>query len=123
MTRRRVRRPLSLTSLIDVIFLLLLFFMLSSTFSKYGDVDMQVGRSAAGPSSEDDLMFLRLAEDSLSLNGRALALTDLADRLTDEDEPTVVVSVRPEVTAQRMTDLLVALRDAPEARVILLGDS
>ncbi|WP_319529806.1 biopolymer transporter ExbD [uncultured Cohaesibacter sp.] len=33
-----------LTSLIDVIFLLLLFFMLSSTFSKYSQLDLGVSQ-------------------------------------------------------------------------------
>ena len=34
------RRRLSLTSLIDVLFLLLLFFMLSSTFTQFGEVNI-----------------------------------------------------------------------------------
>ena len=37
-----VRRQISVTSLIDVIFLLLLFFMLSSTFSKFADVELSL---------------------------------------------------------------------------------
>ena len=36
----RKRKPLSLTSLIDVIFLLLLFFMLTSTFTRFARVEI-----------------------------------------------------------------------------------
>ncbi|WP_367714863.1 biopolymer transporter ExbD [Nitratireductor sp. GISD-1A_MAKvit] len=39
----RRRKPLSLTSLIDVIFLLLLFFMLSSTFTRFASVEISGG--------------------------------------------------------------------------------
>ena len=53
MSLKRVqqRRRASITSLIDVIFLLLLFFMLASTFSKFSEIDIAVA-SAAGRSEE-----------------------------------------------------------------------
>ena len=41
---RRISRPIPLTPLIDVVFLLLMFFMLSTTFSKFGQFGM--GRAA-----------------------------------------------------------------------------
>ena len=48
MRRRRRSGRLSMTSLIDVIFLLLLFFMLTSTFSKFSEVEL----AAEGTSDE-----------------------------------------------------------------------
>lgn len=48
---RRSRRP-SLTSLIDVIFLLLLFFMLSSTFTRFSEVEI-AGSSTGNAVSEN----------------------------------------------------------------------
>ncbi|MEX0280950.1 MAG: biopolymer transporter ExbD, partial [Arenibacterium sp.] len=36
----RRRRVVSLTALIDVVFLLLLFFMLTSTFSSFGEIEL-----------------------------------------------------------------------------------
>jgi len=121
MPRRMRRRTVSMTSLIDVIFLLLLFFMLSSTFTRFGGVEMRVG--GAGPAADraGERLFLRLEEERLSLNGVPVAMSALVGRLGGVADPTVIVSVRPGVTAQRMTDLLVTLRDAPEARVMLLG--
>ncbi len=112
-----------MTSLIDVIFLLLLFFMLSSTFSKFGDVELHVGTAGAEATQSDRLLFLQLEEDSLSLNGITLTLPALATQFAADQDATLVVSVQETVTAQRMTDLLVALRDVPEARVVLLGQS
>lgn len=111
-----------MTSLIDVIFLLLLFFMLSSTFSKFGEVEMHVGGTGTGSVQPDTMVFLRLEEEDLSLNGVSLDIPATVTRLSQQTGQTVVVSVQPNVTAQRMSDLLVALRDVPETRVILLGE-
>ena len=69
------------------------------------------------------MVFLRLEDENLSLNGVPLSLSSLVAQLSEDDAAlTVVVSVQSSVTAQRLTDLLVVLREAPEARVVLLGD-
>ncbi len=44
------RRRISLTPLIDVIFLLLMFFMLSSTFARFADLDVARQSATPGPS-------------------------------------------------------------------------
>jgi biopolymer transport protein ExbD len=41
----QIRRPLPLIPLVDVVFLLLMFFMLSSTFSKFGSLQLAKGSS------------------------------------------------------------------------------
>lgn len=122
MIRRARRRPVSLTSLIDVIFLLLLFFMLSSTFAKFAEVDMAVGQSGRPSVQPDQLVFVQLEETRLTLNGTPTPMTDLAAQIGELGSNNVVVSVRKSASAQRMTDLLVALRVTPDLRVTLLGD-
>lgn len=116
------RRRLSMTSLIDVIFLLLLFFMLSSTFSKFGEVRLDAGGAGSAGPVPERLALLRLDADTLDLNGTPLTLAQLAQRLDALDNPTLAVTVRPAASAQRLTDLLVALRARPDVPVILLGD-
>lgn len=75
------RRPLSLTSLIDVIFLLLLFFMLSSTFTRFGKVDLAAGgQGGAGPAPD---IFLTVDGQGLRLNGLAMDLEGAAEAVTD----------------------------------------
>ncbi|MFW2544429.1 ExbD/TolR family protein [Primorskyibacter sp. 2E107] len=122
--RERRRRRLSMTSLIDVIFLLLLFFMLSSTFTRFAEVDLSAGAAGGtAPPSERPPVFLRLGVATLDLNGRAVSLDALADRLAPllGDAPgSVLVSLRGAVDAQRLTDLLVALRTVPKAEVTVL---
>ena len=66
------RRRMALTSLIDVIFLLLLFFMLSSTFSTFGEIEL--GQATAGvtkSSAVSNPAFVQLGVDRLVLNGNA----------------------------------------------------
>ena len=112
-----------MTSLIDVIFLLLLFFMLTSTFSKFSEVELSAAGSGATAPSDAPPLFLQLGMDDLRLNGDlldldALALSPLSEA---EDGTTLIVSLGAEVDSQRLTDLLVALRHIPALRVTVLG--
>ena len=124
MRKRHHRRKLSMTSLIDVIFLLLLFFMLSSTFSHFAEVELGAAASGAGGAAQAKPAFLRLGADSLSLNGRDVALETLDAELpairTDTGLPPLLVSLRAGVTAQRLTDLLVTLSRAGGGDVTVL---
>lgn len=107
-----------MTSLIDVIFLLLLFFMLSSTFSRFGEVALSTG-GAGAPAMTEPPRFVQLGPDSLSVNAEPAPLDGLAARLAAGPGP-VLVGLRPEVTAQRLTDLLAELRRAPGLAVTVL---
>lgn len=106
------RRKLSLTSLIDVIFRLLLFFMLSSTFSQFSEVGLATAGAGQAGAAQTRPIFLQLRADSLSVNARAVPLDALAEVLAPltEGAAQVLVSTGADVSAQRLTDLLVALR-------------
>ncbi|MGP6087524.1 biopolymer transporter ExbD [Antarctobacter jejuensis] len=115
MRRHKRRRRLSMTSLIDVIFLLLLFFMLSSTFTKFAEVELTAGGAGTGAFPASPPVFLRLEETGLTLNGTPHELTGLP-RALGEHRPAgsgalpVIVALQEDVTAQRLTDLLVTVR-------------
>lgn len=115
------RRVLSMTSLIDVIFLLLLFFMLTSTFSKFSEVRISGGGSGAGPTDAARPMFLQVLPDRLSLNGETVAPDALVSALGDAEGMLLVGIGGPEVTAQRLTDILVALSAVPDLTVRVLN--
>lgn len=107
------RRRISLTSLIDVIFLLLLFFMLSSTFSSYSDLEL-FGAGTGGRSSESRPAFLQLKSDLIRLNGRAVEASDLERALlslkNEHDINALVFSVGADASAQDLVDTMVILR-------------
>lgn len=119
---KRPRRALSVTSLIDVIFLLLLFFMLSSTFTKFADVELMTGRSGAAPArAHSDLMFLRLNGAEMRLNGQVITSADLVPRLQSRtDTPVVMISLTTATTAQALTNALVQLRQIPGLTLTVL---
>lgn len=112
-----------MTSLIDVIFLLLLFFMLTSTFSKFSEVELSAASGGAVLAADVKPLFLRLGAEDLTLNGAALDLAGLAPALPVEDAAPVplLISLRDDVTAQRLTDLLVALRPLRGVAPTVLG--
>ena len=126
---RRARRRLSMTSLIDVIFLLLLFFMLTSTFSKFAEVELTAGGVGQGADVADVApLFLQVGDlEDLALNGQGVPIatlgTSLRDRMTEGQMQPLLVSLRAGVTAQRLTDVLVVLRSVPGLRVTVLGDA
>ncbi|MEL7258394.1 MAG: biopolymer transporter ExbD [Pseudomonadota bacterium] len=116
---------MSLTSLIDVIFLLLLFFMLPSTFSKFSEVELAAAGAGAAGTSDVQRSFLQLGENTLSLNGEDIAPEALADRFgqtaPDAETISVIVSMQDDVTAQRLTDILVVLRGIDRLKINVLG--
>lgn len=116
---RGVWRPrrITLTPLIDIIFLLLLFFMLSSTFTRFAELPlMNAGGGAAGDGPPP--VFLRLGAAGLHLNGEPLSLEALPAALAvfepeadaDADTVTLLVTLDAEVTSQGLVDLLVLLQ-------------
>lgn len=117
--RKPRRRPLSMTSLIDVIFLLLLFFMLTSTFSRFGEVELS--GAARGPgSAEAAPLFLSVDAAALRLNGEAVALDGLEAALAGRDERRLLVSLSGEVLSQRLVDVLAVLRGIEGLEVTVL---
>ena len=63
-------RKLSLTSLIDVIFLLLLFFMLTSTFTRFGEIEIAPpGGNRVSPGKGPDII-VTVSPNGLRVNGQ-----------------------------------------------------
>jgi biopolymer transport protein ExbD len=118
------RRKLSLTSLIDVIFLLLLFFMLSSTFSRNGEIAFLAAAAGSGVVTDTPPLFLRLDGTLLSLNGVVTARDDLlaaiTDRIGDTSAPRIIVSVTGGATSQALVDVLVPLARVPGAEITVV---
>ncbi|MGR3637120.1 MAG: biopolymer transporter ExbD [Shimia sp.] len=113
-----VRRPLALTPLIDVIFLLLLFFMLTSTFSTFGEIELSNTRAGSGTvDSSVERFFVQLGAERLTLNGLPTSLDVIA---TDVQTGQVLISLDDDSTAQRLVDLLHRLRGRDGLDVLVL---
>lgn len=107
-----------MTPLIDVVFLLLLFFMLTSTFSNFGEIELSQASSGQAPQGElSERFFVQLGDARLVLNGAPATLDELAAQL---ESGQVLVSLDDDVSAQSLVDLLVRLRGRPELTVLVL---
>lgn len=105
----RPRRRLSMTSLIDVIFLLLLFFMLSSTFARFAEIEVSGGVASAAASGDRPDVLLRFDGAEWVVNGLSVAddaLERELTRLSEAGAQTAVLLVRGELTSQ---DLITAV--------------
>ncbi len=114
-----------MTSLIDVIFLLLLFFMLTSTFSKYGEVELMAAGQADGSAAERQKLFVSLGSEEVLLNGQPVDLDRIADLVRsqpqDGDGHLVLISPDEQANAQRLVDLLSVLRQVENLQTVVLG--
>lgn len=82
-TAARQRRT-SLTPIIDVVFLLLMFFMLASTFSRYAHVDLGLAGSveaAAEPSERRAILLSVRGAGGFAVNGQAVVAAEIAAAL------------------------------------------
>lgn len=119
-TYRRPRRP-SLTPMIDVVFLLLVFFMLASQFGHDKALPVMAGGAAARYDGPPRL--LEIAPDTLALNGTPLALSDLPARLSALTQtPDDIIVLRPTsgATLQRLIDIAETLNRAGFAQLAVV---
>ena len=118
------RGRLSMTSLIDVIFLLLLFFMLTSTFAKFGEVEL-LGTGSRTPGGGSQPLFVSLGAERLLLNGQPVDMDRIAGLVETVphagDGHLVLIGLDTGASSQRLVDLLVALRAVDGLQTMVLG--
>ena len=118
--RRAARRP-SLTPMIDVVFLLLVFFMLAARFG----VDVTLPLSTAGSVApyEGPPRLVVIDPEGLSLNGISVTLEQLPDRLAtlmQTRDQAVLVQPRSGVDLQRMIDVIDSLSASGLSRIVVV---
>lgn len=120
--KRFIARRLSLTPLIDVIFLLLLFFMLTSTFTRFAEVPLVQAGQGSVEAPDTPPLFLRLTEDGLTANGLAITgdLRTGLDALIDGETTVAFLSVGDGVTSQQFVATLQELQAIAALNVSVL---
>ncbi|MGO2354949.1 MAG: ExbD/TolR family protein [Marinomonas foliarum] len=107
------KNAISLTPLIDVVFILLLFFMLTSTFVPWRLVDtpLSVSSDPQDPAQEkpDNLVLtLKQNDDQVWVDGRALRFSDQSafhSLIADHNEGVFVIKAEDGVTLQTLMHL------------------
>ena len=83
--RKKVNIQLNIAPLIDVVFLLLIFFMLSSHFVTQLGIKITLPTAVtAKPHSEEDIVVFVTEDNHLYLNNEEVTLKTLPDRLKSE---------------------------------------
>lgn len=113
------RRKVSLAPMIDVVFLLLIFFMLAAQMGRDSTVSMR----PAAPNASTTMIYegpprlVALGADHLMLNGQVIDAADLIPALhnliqEDASEAAQKIILRPEAgaTVQQLLSLMAALR-------------
>jgi len=102
-----------LTPLIDVIFLLLLFFMLSSTFSKFSEVSIGSGGGTGTAENRPDAI-MKLDGSSLFFNGSNITSDAIAEQVASVKESggkTIILIVGRQTVADDLVPVLKALNE------------
>jgi biopolymer transport protein ExbD len=126
---RRPRRAgfMGLTPLIDMIFLLLLFFLLGSDFVTYGQSRLAPPRSTGGATSAAPPVVITLgANGALNWNGApidtAFLRRETAKLTAQNDEQIMVLMPAGAANVQQVTDIMDALQGAGAQSITLERD-
>ena len=107
---------LSLTPLIDCVFILLVFFMLQTNFLRPRAIEFSQSASSSQINSETPLIAIELRLDgSLWLNGVGSSLVGLktyAESLSDPSQSRVMLAVDPKVKLQSAVDIMDLLNES-----------
>ncbi len=116
----QIRKPIPLTPLVDIVFLLLMFFMLSSTFTKFAALDIgtaQAGGPVAAKPAFPGVIIVVNGADAININGKPTPLQQLAARLDELEQSgakRAAVRTGPQATVQ---DLVTVLETARGSRI------
>ncbi len=113
--RSRIQEELSMAPLIDVVFLLLLFFILTSTFRKPEAIDLKLPSSKTATRADDRIVEVAIASGGqVFLGDETVALDDLAEAVRqllggDPAQP-IAFKTDAEVSVQRMLEVVDEIR-------------
>ena len=110
----------NITSLIDVIFILLIFFMVSTQF-KRSSLPLDLPRSENATQERNTTKVLAVTADRMELDGEAVTLEALEDRLAllFAHEPELALSLECERTVEfeRIVQILTKVQAAGISRI------
>jgi biopolymer transport protein ExbD len=116
------RKPvsISLTPLIDVVFILLVFFMLATRFMELGQQPLSVAVAGGPLEVEEEVLLIRvLGHQQVELNGRTLELAALLPALTGKLSGPVFVSSGDQASLQDVLQVTDVVQQAGFADVHL----
>ncbi len=124
--RREEEVDVNLTPLIDVVFLLLIFFMVSTTFIRESEIELTLPEASAEARNEpiDKIDIAIDKSGRFFVNGNALINTQIAtirqalnEAKPEEGDPIVIISADAAATHQSVVTVMDAARQAGLTRI------
>jgi len=107
---------LSLTPLIDVVFLLLIFFMLASTFSRFSSLPLSVNGGQSENNTSKKFILVRIQiEGEIEINGQKVTseeLINVIDALVIEDGMKLFIKPLEGTTVQQLVSVMQKARQS-----------
>ncbi len=102
---------ISLTPVIDVVFILLIFFMLASNFNKVGEISMDMSEQQSSVSKQEiKIIKLEILEDEIVSEGKRFSLKDIPQVINSSiditDEHVVVLTSNEKVSYSRLMNVI-----------------
>jgi len=107
---------ISLTPIIDVVFILLIFFMLATNFQQFNKIDMNISAESASVSQSDKKIYMLEfdVQNIFSLNKKNMSLGQIIKIILNnnlkEDEYLVVVKPSDKIELQKTLDVISDLK-------------
>lgn len=122
--RKRISTYLNIAPLIDIVFLLLIFFMLSSHFVTQPGIKLTLPTAVTGELyPEEDIIISVTGDNDLYLNGEKVSLEELLDRLREEvreaEEKTVVIKADEKIDLGLAVRVMDIARQAEAENVVI----
>ncbi len=125
-TRTRRRRALiGLTPLIDVVFILLVFFMLASSLQPYSSISLGAPAETGGRAMEGEAIVIDIHGNDVALGGERMPLADavplVRQRIGGDADARVMLRPAAGTTLQRTVTVLDALRGIEGAEIAFIN--
>ena len=121
------KRKVSLTPLIDVVFILLLFFMLASSFIEWREIDLNVASNKSSVLQDNPPLVVRVTHDGLTLKGKQLSSQAFIEKISVllQNNSELIVVLRPQTTIplQQIVTLLDLIREQGVKNVSFARDN
>ncbi len=125
--RPRRRQLISLTPLIDVVFILLVFFMLASSFLDWRSIELNTPGTNQGGERLEGSLLIDIRPDGLRLSGEALSpealILRVRELLAKDPEQRILVRPADGVVMQETVTLLDSLSAAGVTDLSLIAPS
>ena len=121
---RRKRPLISLTPLIDVVFILLVFFMLASSVLDWRAINLEPPVQTGAGTTDEPALLIEIESGGLSVAGSPITSEDLTGKvetaLAERPDRPVLIAPASGIPLQRTVDVLDAVRSANAASIRLV---